>query len=120
MEYPSFFPETALALLHALLYSMACILVGAALIALSVYFVLVCSEMFFSQPRSKTQRAKAPQTTRHVPVAKETLDLSGSETPILAAPEGLGKEAGWVTAPPHGGQIPLTVPTTLESETTWP
>ena len=31
--YPSFFPETALALLQALLYSMACVLAGAALIA---------------------------------------------------------------------------------------
>jgi hypothetical protein len=56
MEYPSFGPETALALLHALLYSMACILAGAALIALAVYVVLVSSEMF-SQPRSKTQCA---------------------------------------------------------------
>jgi hypothetical protein len=36
MEYRSFGPETALALLHALLYSMACILAGAALIALPV------------------------------------------------------------------------------------
>jgi hypothetical protein len=118
MEYPSFFPETALALLQALLWSMACILAGAALIALSVYIVLVCSEMF-SQPRSKTQRAKALQSTRRVPVAKGSLALSAVETPILAAPERLGDEEVRVTAPAHGGQIPMTAPATLESEPTW-
>ena len=117
--YPSFFPETALALLQALLWSMACVLAGAALIALSVYIVLVCSEMFFSQPRSKTQRAIVPQSVRRAPVAEETLDLSPAETPILAAPGRLGEEAGWVTAPPHGAQIPMTVPANLESEPTW-
>jgi len=108
MGYPSFFPETALALLHALVYGMACILAGAALIALTVYIVLVCSEMF-SRPRSKSQRAK-------VPVAKEGLDLSAAETPILAVPERLGEEAVPVTAPL---QSPMTVPTILESEPTW-
>jgi hypothetical protein len=118
MEYPSFCPETALAILHALLYSMACILAGVALIALSVYIVLVCSEMFFSQPRSKNQRAKTLQSTRRVPVAKENLALSAVETPVLDAPECPGKEAVRVTAPAHGGQIAMTVPATLESEPT--
>ncbi len=83
--YPSFFPETALALLQALLYSMACILAGAAFIGLSIYIVLVCSEMFFSEPRSKTQRAKARQSARRVPVAEETRDIPAAETGILAA-----------------------------------
>ena len=119
MEYPSFGPETALALLQAMLHSMACILAGAALIALSVYIVLVCSEMFFSLPRSKTQRAKALQSARRVPVAKERLVLSAVETPILAAPEPLGEEAVRVTAPLRGAQIPMTVPANLESEPTW-
>jgi hypothetical protein len=91
MEYPSFGPETALALLQALLYGMACILAGAALIALSLYIVLVCSEMFFSQPRSKSQRARVPQSVRRAPVAEKTLDLSAAETPPFAAPEGLAK-----------------------------
>lgn len=113
MEYPSFFPETALALLHALLYSVACILAGAALIAFSVYIVLVGSEMF-SQPRSKAQRAKARQSVRRAP--EVSLDLSAAETPILAVPECLGEEAVPVTAPP---QIPMTVPANLESEPTW-
>jgi hypothetical protein len=79
MEYPSFGPETALALLQAPLYGMACILAGAALIALFLYIVLLCSEMF-SQPRSKSQRAKVPQLARRVPVAKEGLELSAVET----------------------------------------
>ena len=118
MEYPSFFPETALALLHALVYGMACILAGAALIALSVYIALVCSEMF-SQPRSKTQRAKVPQPARPAPVGKETLVLSSAETPILAAPKGLGQEAVRVIAPPLGAQNPITVPANLQSEPTW-
>jgi len=105
MEYPSFGPVSAPALLQALLYSMACILAAAVLIALSVYIVLVCSEMF-SQPRSKTQRAKVPQPARRAPVAEEALFLPSAETPILAAPEPLGEEAVRVTAPPQGTQIP--------------
>jgi hypothetical protein len=118
MEYPSFGPETALALLHALLYSMACILAGAASIALSIYIVLLCSEMF-SQPRSKTQCAKVPQPARRAPAAEETLDLPASERAILTASEGLGKEAVRANTPPRGAQIPMTVPTKLESEPTW-
>jgi NADH:ubiquinone oxidoreductase subunit 5 (subunit L)/multisubunit Na+/H+ antiporter MnhA subunit len=119
MGYPSFDPETALVLVHAMLYSMAWILAGAALIAFSIYVVLVCSEMFFSQPRSKTQRAKARHSARPVPVAKENLDLSAVETPVLAATERLGEEAERATASPHSAQIPMTVPPTLESESTW-
>jgi hypothetical protein len=115
--YPSFFPETALALLQALLYSMACVLAGAALIALSVYIVLVCSEMF-SQPRSKSQRARVPQPARRAPVAEETLELSSAETPILAAPEGPGKEAVRVNTAPGCAQMPTTVPAALQSAPT--
>ena len=89
MEYPSFFPETALALLHALVYGMACILAGASLIGLSVYIALLCSEIFFSQPRSKAPRAKVLQLAHRAPVAEESLDLSAAGPPILigARPE---------------------------------
>ena len=118
MDYPSFFPETDLALLQALLYSVACILAGAASIALSFYIFLLCSEMF-SQPRSKSQRAKVPQLAHSPPVAQESLDLSAAESPILPAPERLGEEVVRVTAPANGGQVPMTVPATLESEPTW-
>ena len=118
MGYPSFFPETALALLHALVYGMACMLAGASLIGLSVYSALLCSEIFFSQPRSKAPRAKVPQLAHRPPVAEESLDLSAVEKRILAAPNRLGEE-GWVTAPANGGQVPMTVPATLESEPTW-
>ena len=120
MEYPSFFPETALALLHALVYGMACILAGAALIGLSVYIALLCSEMFFSQPPpSKTTRAKVPQLAHRAPVAEESLDLSAVETRTLAVPNRLGEEVVRETAPARGAQIPMTVPATLESEPTW-
>jgi hypothetical protein len=119
MGNPGLDPETALQLFHILFYCMAYIFGGAAVIALSVYIVLVCSEMFFSEPRSKTQRAKAPQSARRVPVAKESLDLSAVETPTLAAPERPAQETVRVTAPPLGAQIPMTVPANLESEPTW-
>jgi len=119
MEYPSFGPEMLLALLHALLYSVACIFAGAALIGFSVYIFLVCSEMFFSPPRSKTHRTKVLQSVHGAPVAEESLDPSAAETAIVAAPERPREEAVRVNAPPHGAQIPMTVPATLESEPTW-
>jgi hypothetical protein len=118
MGYPDFNPQAALEVVHILLYCMAYIFAGAALIGLSVYIVLVCSETFFSQPRSKNKHAKVPQSVRRAPVAEETLDVSAAETPILAAPERLGEEAVRVNVPPHGAQIPMTVPATLESEPT--
>src|SRR5262249_29385635 len=91
MEYLGLVPETVFALFRALLYSMACVLAGTALIALSVYAVLVCSEIFFSDPRSRI-RAKASQSTRLVPFAAEIPALSAAERPILAAPEPLATE----------------------------
>ena len=112
-------PETALQLFHILFYCMAYIFGGAAVIGVSGYIVLVCSEMFFSQPRLKTHRARVPQSAHRAPVAEESLDLSVAETPILAAPERLGQEAVRLTAPSQGAQIPMTVPTNLESEPTW-
>lgn len=118
MGNPSLDPETALQLFHVLLYCMAYIFGGAAVIALSVYIVLVCSEMFFSEPRSKTQRAKAPQPACRVPVAAETLDLPAAETLILAAPEALSKEVVRVNTSPGCAQMPTTIPATLQSAPT--
>jgi hypothetical protein len=109
---PGLFPEAALQLFRILLYSMAYIFGGAALTALSVYGVLVCSEMF-SQPRSK--RAKV-SLARRVPVAEKTLHLAATETRILAASEGPGREAVQVNASSRGAQIPITFPATLEGE----
>ena len=117
MGDPSLDPETALQLYRAVLYCMGYIFAGAAVIGLSVYIVLVCSEMFFS-PRSKTQRAKAPQSAHRVPVAKETLDLSAARTPILAAPEDLDKQVVRVNTSPGCAQIPTTVPASLQSAPT--
>jgi hypothetical protein len=120
MGNPSLVPEMALQLVHILLYCMAYIFVGAALIGLSVYIVLVCSEMFFSQRRSKTHHARVPQSARRAPVAEESLNLSTAKTPILGDSERLGEKAVLVTVPPHGAQTRLTVPANLESEPTWP
>ena len=116
MGNPSLDPETALQLYRAVLYCMAYIFGGAAIIALSVYIVLVCSEMFFSEPRSKTQRAKALPSAPRAAVAEGRLDFSAIKTPILAAPERPGQEGVRVIAPPNGAQIPMTVPATLDSE----
>lgn len=96
-----------------------CVLAGAAFIALSVYIVLVCSEMF-SQPRSKSQRPRVAQLAYHPPVAEESLDLSDAESTILPVPEHLAEEVVVrVTAPANSGQVPMTIPATLESEPTW-
>lgn len=117
MGNPGLFPEAALQLFHILLYCMAYIFGGAALIALSVYIVLVCSEIF-SQPRSKG--ARVPQPARRVPVAEKTLHLSAAETRILAAPEGPGEEVVRVNTPPRGTHIPMKFPAILEGEPTEP
>ena len=115
MENLNLDPETALQLYRAVLYCMGYIFAGAAVIGLSVYIVLVCSEMFLSQPRSKTQRAKVPEWACRVPVGGTTLDLSANEAPILAPPEDLGKEVVRVNTCPGCAQMPTTVPATLQS-----
>ena len=117
MGYPSFGPEPVVAF-RILLYCTAYIFGGAALIGLSLYVALLSAEMF-SQPLSKAKRAKVPQLAHRAPVAEESLDLSVVETRTLAAPNRLGEEVMRVTAPAHGGQVPMTVPATLESEPTW-
>jgi hypothetical protein len=93
MGNPSLDPETALQLYRAVLYFMAYIFAGVAVIALSVYIVLVCSEMFFSQPRSKTRSAKPSEYACRVPVPEQTLDPSADETVILTASARLAKGA---------------------------
>lgn len=111
MGNPIFVPEAALQLFQVVLYCMAYIFGGAALIALSVYTVLVCTEMF-SQARSKR---KVLQPALRVPVAERTLDPSVAEPQILPASEGLAKQPLWVNAPPQrGAQIPMTFRGTLE------
>lgn len=118
MGNPSLDPETALQLYRAVLYCMAYIFGGATVIALSVYIVLVGSEVFFSQPRSKTRHAKVPQSARRVLVAKETFQLSGAETQILAAPEDLGNEVVRVNTSPGCAQMPTPVRATLQGAPT--
>jgi hypothetical protein len=107
-------PEMALRLFQILLYCMAYIFGGAALIALSVYFVLVGSEMLL-EPRSKPKRAKAPQPTQLVRVAEETLDPS-TATPILSVPHTLEEAGVPVNDSPRRPQIPITAPAALEAE----
>ena len=117
MGNPSLDPETALQLYRAVLYCMAYIFGGATVIALSVYIVLLGSEMFFSQPRSETQHAEAPEWARRVPVVEGTLDPSADET-ILAGPEDLDKQVVRVNTSPGCAQIPTTVPAALQSAPT--
>ena len=50
MEYPSFFSEV-LAAARLLLYSMFWLFAGGAVIALSAYVVLLCSEILSSERR---------------------------------------------------------------------
>lgn len=107
-------PEAALQVFHALLYCMACVFAGAAVIGLSVYVVLVGSEMF-AQYRSKAQRARVQKVGRHIPAAEETLGLSAAASPILVVPEGPGKGVE-LNPSRHGVQIPLTLPSALGSE----
>ena len=120
MGNANFDPETALQLYRAVLYDMAYIFAGAAIIALFVYVLLLCSEIFFRQPRSKTQRAKAPQWACRVPVVEDTFHVSDYEKPILAAPEDRGKEAVRLDTSPGCAPMPKTVPATLESAPTRP
>jgi hypothetical protein len=120
MGIPNFDPETALQLYRAVLYSMAYIFAGAAVIALSVYIVLMCSEMFFSQPRSKTQRAKAAQWACRGPVVEGTLGLSTSATAILTVSESLAKEALPVNTAPGSTQMLTIGSASLQSAPTGP
>lgn len=119
MGNPGLVPEAALQVFHALLYCMACVLAGAALIGLSVYIVLVGSEMF-AQHRTKAQRAKVRQMVQHIPVAEETLELSAAASPILVAPKDPCQEGVRVNVSRRGAQIRITLPGALGSEPTEP
>jgi hypothetical protein len=100
MGYPSSGPEAVLAF-RILLYCMAYIFGGAALIGLSVYVFLLCSEIFFSDPHTKARRAKIRRLGSNVPIVGAGLDLSTGEpsTPLVVSTE-----------------IATTVPVTLESD----
>jgi hypothetical protein len=106
VEYPGLVPETALALLQALLRSMAYVLLGAALIALCVYIVLVGSEML-SRSGSKPKRAKVLHPARRVHVAEGTLDPSAA-TPILLVPDTVENAEALVNISVRRAQIPTT------------
>ncbi len=101
MEHAGLDPSTALQLIQALLYSIACVLAGCALLGLSAYIVFLCVEIFSPQPSSKARVAKLPQPVGHAPVAEENLDLVAAETPILDEAERLGEEAVAAPALPH-------------------
>ena len=119
MEHLILEPETALELLLTLLRAAAYFLAAFVLLALFSYVVFLCLEIFSPRPRAKAKIAKAPPPVGCASVVEQNRDLIFAETPILAAPERLGEEAVRVTAPPHGVQIPMTVPANLEGEPTW-
>jgi hypothetical protein len=106
MEYISLL-QTALVLFRAVLYTMAYICAGGALIALMLYVFLTCSEIFFSQSHS-TARVKASQSAR--PVAEQSPDVSAAERLILPGPEHLEEEL--VGAP----RVPISVAVTLKGD----
>jgi hypothetical protein len=107
-------PQAVLQLFHVLLYCMAYILGGAALIALSVYVVLVGSEMLL-EPGSKPKRAKVPPLPRRVPVAEVTVDPCAA-TPILSVPDTLEEAKVPVNASPRRARIPIIATADLEAE----
>ena len=53
-------PETALELIQTLLYWIACMCAGWAVVGLSAYILFLCLEIFSPQPRSRAQLAKVP------------------------------------------------------------
>ena len=106
-------PETALKLLQILLRGAAYFCAGFALLALSTYVVFLCLEIFAPQLRTKSKVAEIPPQVGCASVVEQNRDMIFSETPILVVPESLGEEAVRVTAPPHGAQIPMTVPADL-------
>src|SRR5712692_11553751 len=101
MEHTGLYLSTALQLIQSLLYSIACILGGAASLGLSAYIVFLCVEIFSPQPSSKARLAKVPHPVGCAPVDEENLDLSAAETPILAEAEGPAEEAVQVPALSH-------------------
>ncbi len=82
MADPGIDPETALQLIRAVLYWVAYIFAGFALVGLSAYIIFLCLEIFAPQRRSKARRAKVPPKASSAPDTKKNLDLSASETPI--------------------------------------
>ena len=106
-------PETALKLIQILLRGAAYFSAGFALLALSTYVVFLWLEIFAPQPRTKSKVAEIPPQEGCASVVKQNRDMIFPDTPILVAPESLGEEAVRVTAPPHGAQIPMTVPADL-------
>ena len=121
MDHPGLDPSLAMQLIQTLFCSIAWILAGSLLLALSAYIVFLCLEIFSPQPRSKARLAKLRYATRCAPVAEENLDLAAAETPILAEAESLGKGSVLVPVLAHDAQQRMTpIPVTLESEPTGP
>lgn len=109
MGEPGLDPNIALELVWTLLFWIACILGGGALLGFCAYIVFLCLEIFSPQPRSKVRLAKPPLPIGRAPVAEENLHLSAAETPVLAEAQRLDKEAVGVPAPPHDSQVPTSL-----------
>ena len=91
-------PETALKFIQMLLREAAYFFAGFALLALCTYVVFLCLEIFASQPRAKTQIAKAPKAVGCARAAEENHDLMPGATPILAEQATASQERRCVTA----------------------
>src|SRR5512143_2962461 len=108
-------PETALQLFQLVLYCMAYIFGGAALIALSVYVVVVGSEMLF-EPPPKPKRVKVLQSAHRVRLAEKTLDPFAAAKPILSLPNTLDEAGVPIDTVSLLTQIPITARAALEAE----
>ncbi len=114
-------PETALELIQTLLYWIACMCAGWAVVGLSAYIVFLCLEIFSPQPRSRARLAKVPHPAGCASVVEGNLDLFAAETPVLAEAESLGGEAVRVPALRPDAETRTTlIPVTPESEPTGP
>lgn len=92
MEYHNFFRDGAFALFRFLLYSMFCVCAGIAVVGVSVYVILLSSEILSSSPRSKLQPPKTARSTHDNLVLEKTLAAQGAEIVVSAAPEPLEKK----------------------------
>lgn len=110
MGYPTFGPD-AVEAFRILLYLMAYIFGGAALIGLALYIALIVSETLFSGPSAKSKRVKVAQSASNAHVAE--VNLPTAETLIWAEPETV-----CLPALPMNTEMPPLAPVTQEGDST--
>jgi hypothetical protein len=79
-------PEAALKFFNIVLYLMACIFAGVALIGLAIYIALLCSGPFSRHPHSKAALDNLSRHTIDTPASTETERLRGEAVRVPALP----------------------------------